>query len=472
MNLTFWDKPYRPILIFFIFLLMTSCSSTKKDFKESIAEAFHMVDVGDYEGAQLKALEAEQLLNDDSPLEDREVLSRIFGSIYYHQNSRDKAKEHISRALTYATEMQDTSLILINQFNLGLCAATTNEAISNFEHVCSLAQKAGNNLRHACAAEKLAQVYISTNDFTKAQQLLDSSVALSENNRTQLEEIAITQCRLWLAEGKYDDALEGYKTLCTDSLNVYGRLIRVNAIYDILLQKEDYRNALLYKDSVYLYTDSINRLDGRKQVEEIEKNYRSDIDRKNQNFRIFIVLFIVAILTILVILLFIAKNLRLRKRQVELADRISVLNARIAELHPKEEQLKDSDKTAFDDMLPVTQLIQQKFELSLEVFKSLEQYGVMKKLNLLRDFNSGNKAELKEVYDVIVGRFSDCCSDIRQTFSTMTNDDCIFCTMTFIGCSKEVISASMGASEEALRRRKSRIKQKLPESTFLFFFSR
>ena len=63
-------------------------------------------------------------------------------------------------------------------------------------------------------------------------------------------------------------------------------------------------------------------------------------------------------------------------------------------------------------------------------------------------------------------------SDIRQAFPGLTNDDCVFCTMNFMGCSKEFISHAMGSSEEALRRRKSRIKQKLPEDLFHFFFSK
>ena len=108
--------------------------------------------------------------------------------------------------------------------------------------------------------------------------------------------------------------------------------------------------------------------------------------------------------------------------------------------------------------------------LSFEVFKTLSQYETLRKLNLIRDISPEYKVEIKTVFDAIVGRFSGCCSDMRQAFPGMTNDDCVFCSLNLIGCSKEVISSAMGSSEEALRRRKSRIKQKLPEDLFRFFF--
>lgn len=289
----------------------------------------------------------------------------------------------------------------------------------------------------------------------------------------QRTEVDVTRCRLLLAEGNYDEALKGYEALATDSLNIYGRLIRVNAICDILAEQGDYRNALIYKDSMCIYTDSISKLDGTRQAEKTESDYRADMARKNLQFRILTWSSVGAIAAILIILFFVVKNLRLRKRQALLAAKIAALNARIAELRPKDSAHEDAEDTpASAHSSPVTGLIEQKFELSLEMFRSLPEYPLLGKLNLIHDLSAVNKTEVKAVYDVIVGRFADCCSDIHRAFPGMTNDDCIFCAMSFIGCSKEVMSAAMGSSEEALRRRKSRIKQKLPESAFLFFFAR
>lgn len=460
-------------IIFYLLPLLLLSSCSKSDNVDSImSEAFNLAQEGRYDEAQMKALEAEELLTDNASLENRESLARLYGLIFFQQNIRNKAKNNLQQALNYATELNDTSLIIMNLFNLGLCATTEEEAIPNFKQAAVLAEKTGSSLQQSSALEKLAQTHISIGDFSKAQQFLDEANELCENNNILQLEIATTQCRLWLAEKKYDAALQGYESINPDSLNVYGRLQRTSAIYDILVQQGDYKSALAYKDSIFIYTDSIRQLDGSKRVEDIEKSYHASIAEKNHRFQLLLWFATLTGTVILVILFFVLKTLRLKKHQIELNDKIYALNARIAELMPKSDEHNEQMGPTEKDIASISRLIEQKYKLSLEVFKSLPQYETLRKLNLIREMSNKNKAEIKSLYDSIVGRFSGCCSDTRQAFSGLTNDDCIFCTMNFVGCSKEVISTAMGSSEEALRRRKSRIKQKLPESIFVFFFQR
>lgn len=450
--------------------ISTSCSH-KQAPAVILKDAFNLANEGKYDEAQLKALEVEEQFTDKTSLEDRESLARLYGLIFFQQNIHDKAKDNLQQALKYATELNDTSLIATNLFNLGLCS-TTEDAVSNFKQAAELAEKTGSDLLQSSALEKLAQTYISTGDFGKAQQFLDKANEVCENNNTQQLEIVMTQCRLWLAEGKYDAALQGYKSINSELLNVYGRLQKVCAIYDILAQQGDYKNAIAYKDSIYTFTDSIKQLDGSKRVEEIEKSYRATIAEKNHKFQLLIWSAVLTVTVILIILFFVLKTLRLKKHQIELNDKIYALNAKIAELMPKTDENDEETEPAEEDIATISQLITQKYELSFKVFKNLPQYESLRKLNLIREMSSENKAEIKSLYDAIVGRFSGCCSDTRQAFPGLTNDDCVYCTMNYVGCSKEVISAAMGSSEEAIRRRKSRIKQKLPESIFMFFFSK
>lgn len=447
---------------------MTSCAHNHS-VSDIISEGFQLAKEGKYDEAQLKGLQAEELLKKDSQLTDHESLARLYGLIYFNQNIKDKAKKYLWEALKYAEEINDTSLIEMNLFNIGLCATTEKDAISNFVRAADMSHKSGNKALQSSALEKLAQVYISSNKYKEAQQFLDKASALCEDYSPQQGEIAMSQCRIWLAEGKYDMALHGYRSL--DSLNVNGCLLRAYGIHDILVHQGDYKNALAYKDSVYFYIDSIKKLDGTRQVDEIEKAYHANIKRKNQRFQILLYGSLSVLIAVLLILFFVLKTLRLKKHQVELNDEISALNARIVGLMPNNDNDK-AQEVPGEDLDSILLLIEQKYKLSLEVFKTLSQYETLRKLNLIRDINTENKAEVKSVYDAIVGRFSGCCSDIRQAFSGVTNDDCIFCTMNFIGCTKEVISSAMGSSEEALRRRKSRIKQKLPEDLFRFFFSK
>ena len=460
---------YINFLITLLFGLAVSSCTHSRSASDLISEGFHLANECKYDEAQLKGLQAEELLKNDSSLTDKESLARLYGLIYFNQNIKDKAKIHLGDALHYAEEINDTSLIEMNLFNIGLCATTEEEAVAIFERAADISHKSGNKSLQSSALEKLAQVYISSNKYEDAQKNLDEASALFQGNSPQQGEITITQCRLWLAEGKYDAALQGYRSL--DSLNINGCLLRASGILDILVHQGDYKSALAYKDSVYLYTDSIKRLDGTRQVEEIEQAFHANLKRKNQRFQILLWGSLSVLIVVLFILFFVLKALRLKKIQIKLNDEISALNARIAELMPNNDKEEAHDLPE-EDIDSILRLIEQKYELSLEVFKTLTQYETLKKLNLIRDITTENKAEVKSVYEAIVGRFSGCCSDIRQAFPGLTNDDCIFCTMNFIRCTKEVISSAMGSSEEALRRRKSRIKQKVPETLFRFFFSK
>ncbi|MDE6264404.1 MAG: hypothetical protein K2M11_04585 [Paramuribaculum sp.] len=424
------------------------------------------------EVAQVKALQLDELITDMSPLKDREAIVRLKGVICYNSNIRDDAEKYIQEALAFATEMKDSSLIAINMFNLGLCSNNSEIAIPRFESAASFALKSGYRDIQVASLEKLASVYLQINEFDKAQSCLDQASGLSIGDSAHNLEIEMTGYALLLAEGHIDDALQGYQSINADSLNVYGKLMKTNAIYDILLQKEEYKNALAYKDSVHFYEDSIRKLDGKKKVEEIEKNYHARIEQKAKRFTAMLWISASVVVVALVILFFILKNLKMKQRQVELMDKIADLNARIANLMSRRDCRDEQPTLSPESIVSISGLIEQKFDFAGEVFRSLPQFSLLKKLNLLHDLTPDNKAEVKIVYDALVGRFSDCCSDLRQTFTGMTNDDCLFCAMSFIGCNKEVISVAMGSSEEALRRRKSRIKQKMPEKTFRFFFSK
>lgn len=319
------------------------------------------------------------------------------------------------------------------------------------------------------ALEKLAQGYIYKQDFQRAQLSLDRAYRLAGGNSIMSQQIAFTQCELWLAEDSLDLALSGFKSIPADSCSIVGKLSRAHHIYGILYEKGDYKNALAYKDSVQQFTDSIRNIDGANRVQRIEEDYKQNVEKEQARFNTLLYTSVGVIGIIAIVLFFVLKNMRLKHRQVLLSNQIAELNVKLSALQPKEDNdgnTTDSNK----DTDGIIQLIMEKFRLSMEIFKTQAQYELLKKLNLIRDFDSTNKQEVKEVSAEIIGRFSDACASLRQTVLAMTNDDCLLCSMSYSGCSKEVISAMMGSSEEAVRRRKSRIKQKLPEVLFSFFF--
>lgn len=450
----------------FLFLLVISCSQDT-DIRLHLDAAQSMLFNKEYDATQSELLKAESMITENTSVSDKEYLERLKGMNHLELRVMDKAKVSLKKALDYSKQMKDTSRIIQNSFNLGLCNNTINEAIEIYEYVVELAEDREQTLLPD-ALEKLAQGYIFNNDFEKAQRSLDRAYKLTGNNSGMSQQIAFTQCKLWLAEGKLETALAGFRSIPADSCSMVGKLSRSEHIYNILYELGDYRDALAYKDSIWQFTDSIKNINGANRVQRLEEGYQRNVENERTRFNILLYSSLGAIATIAIVLFFVLKNLRLKRRQVLLSNQIAELNVKLSSLQPKEENdVESADNKDTDDIL---QLIMEKFRLSMEIFKTQPQYDLIKKLNLIRDFDSANKQEVKEVSAEIIGRFSDACASLRQTIPAMTNDDCLLCSMSYCGCAKEVISAIMGSSEEAVRRRKSRIKQKLPEVLFSFFF--
>lgn len=421
----------------------------------------------DFDAAQSELLKAGAMVSDNTSIQEMERLERLKGMNYLELRVMDKAKVSLQNAVDYSRQMNDTSRIIQNSFNLGLCDNTIDEAIEIYEYVAELSEDNEPDLLPD-ALEKLAQSYIFKHDFDNAQRSLDRAYRLTGNNSPMSQQIAFTQCELWLAEGKLKKALDGFRSIPADSCSMVGKLRRSEHICRILYELRDYRSALAYKDSIQLFTDSIKHIDGANRVQRLEEAHKRNMEKEQARFNALLYSSSGALVIIVTVLFFVLKNLRLKRRQVALLNRIAELNVKLSELQPKEGH--DGNTSGTDNTGSLQHLIMEKFRLSMEIFKTQPQFELLKKLNLIRDFDVVAKQEIRDVMSEIIGRFSDACASLRQAVPAMTNDDCLLCSMSCCGCSKEVISAMMGSSEEAVRRRKSRIKQKLTEPLFAFFF--
>lgn len=452
--------------LLFLFAVTASCSHDS-DLRSALDAAHEKFINNDFDDMQSLLLKAEDFITEDTPVSDKEYLERLKGINFLELRVMDKAKVSLQKALDYSKLMNDTSLIIQNSFNLGLCSNSTDEGIDIYEYIVELAEDS----KHAIlpdALEKLAQGYISRHDYTNAQRSLDRAYKLAENNHIISQQIAFTQCELWLAEGNRETALEGFRSIPTDSCSIIGKLVRANNIYNILYDLGDYKNALAYKDSVQQFTDSMKNIDGESRIQRIEEVYKQNEEKERRRFNGLLYSSSGAIAIIAVVLFFVLKNMGLKRKQVALSNRIAELNVKLSAMQQNEGH--GDNPIEINDTDSVQELIMEKFRLSTEILKTQPQYELLKKLNLTRDFDTADKQEIRDVSSEIIGRFADACSNLRQSVPSMTNDDCLLCSMSCCGCSKEVISAMMGSSEEAVRRRKSRVKQKLPEKLFVFFF--
>lgn len=121
-----------------LLVILVSCSS-KPDLQSVLDKVNADFLNKDYDAAQSNLLKAEALVDTDTPLSEKEYLERLKGLNYHALRVLDKAKVALQNALEYSKQIGDTSLIIMNSFNLGLCENTVDEAITLYEDVIEFA---------------------------------------------------------------------------------------------------------------------------------------------------------------------------------------------------------------------------------------------------------------------------------------------------------------------------------------------
>ena len=72
----------------------------------------------------------------------------------------------------------------------------------------------------------------------------------------------------------------------------------------------------------------------------------------------------------------------------------------------------------------------------------------------------------KEMRSAISSAFVDVMVNLKERYPTLTGDDVFYCVLSLLCCSKFVVMELMDATSDALKTRKSRIKNKIDAQIF------
>lgn len=168
-----------------------------------------------------------------------------------------------------------------------------------------------------------------------------------------------------------------------------------------------------------------------------------------------------ALIFMISLIIFLSRSRAMKSRQLKLIEKIARLNYRLVELEKRE-----TENQKPDTMDP----IMEKFRLTREFFFTLPQSELVNVLNMIPNPDDIPKEKLKALTESVTGTFAEVCANLRQAETDVTQDDAWLCVCTYIGLNKDVTGAMMRSSDDALRKRKSRIRQKLPPAMFELFF--
>ena len=447
-----------------IFISLVACNRSNQvsEYYSKIQKAENLISQDKNDEALSLLFELEN--NFDETIPDTfkyKVLSRI-GSIYYSDFKKDKADDYFKKALAVARKCGKDyeSMALWNR----CLTISDNDSILIYLKDCQdMSHASGSRYTEAMSGINLASAYIQTQNLDKASEILDTMEYVVGNDSVLINELANARLNYLISSKNFEYAKEILDAQNVRDLNLYGRLSRYQNLYVIEIGKGWYESALAYRDSIDGIRNNIDSISFDEKLSKAESEFTSKLDDEKRTREITAIIALCIIIILLVFLFAGIKRRLMMKKQLELNEQILKLNLKIAQLT---ESHDESDTVGQNDNTDIQPEVIEKLRLNKELFISQPIYGRLRQLNLKRDSETIDKAMAREVMDGVIGQFADVCTNLRQLYDGMTYDDVLYCAAIYVGFSKEVASVAFGSSEDALRRRKSRIKQKLPTAVF------
>ena len=446
-----------------MFLLLVACNSGHNaEIYRGLQRAEDLISEDKKDEALTQLFDLENNLNVNTPDTLKyKVLSRI-GSIYYSDFKKDKADDYFKKALAVARECgkEYESTALWNR----CLTISDNDSILIYLRECQdISHVSGLRYTEVMAGINLASAYIQIGNMDEAHEILDNMDRAVGSDSVLKIELANVKMNYLIGSNSFDKAKELLEEQNVIDLNLYGRLSRYRNLYAIEIGEGRYESALEYRDSIDEIKNRIDSISLDEKLSKTEQEFTSKLDKEKRNREITVIIGLCVIIILLVFLFAGVKRRLMMRKQIELNEQILKLNLRIAQLT---ESHNEGDTPANEVNADVQPEIIEKLRLNKELFMRKPIYSRLKQLNLKRDSDAIDKTAVKEILEGVIGQFADVCSNLRQLYPGMTSDDVLYCSIIYVGFSKEVASVAFGSSEDALRRRKSRIKQKLPQAVF------
>ncbi|MBO4995432.1 MAG: hypothetical protein J6C78_05645 [Muribaculaceae bacterium] len=446
-----------------IFLSLMACNGGHvSEIYRGLQKAEEFISDDKKEDALIQLFELENSIDATTPDTLKyKVLSRI-GGIYYSDLKEDKADEYFKKALAVARKCGN-GYLSVALWNRCLTLSDNDSILIYLKECHDISHASGTRYTEAMSGINLANAYIQIGNMDKAHEVLDNMDHVVGND--SVLEIELTNARLnyLIINKSFDKAKEILKAQDVRNLNLYGRFSRYRNLYAIEIGNGRYDKAIEYRDSIDEIKSEIDSISFDEKLSKTELEFASKLDKEKKDRDIAIIISLCVIILLSAFLFAGIKRRLIMRKQIELNEQILKLNLRIAQLTESHNEGDTPVNYVGADIQPE---VIEKLRLNKEMFISKPIYGRLKQLNLKRDSDAIDKKAVNEILECVIGQFADVCSTIRQLYPGMTSDDVLYCSIIYVGFSKEVASVAFGSSEDALRRRKSRIKQKLPPAIF------
>ena len=400
-----------------------------------------------------KALKTMEHIDNDTLRID--VYNRVASSYYLTElkDKNDSATVYFNKMLELAIATKDTRNIINAYNNLGavlLMQGKTDEALEMFNRSHGVPNQ---------ISKDVAVYYYNCSRCYENKNMWDSCI------------VAIHRSLAYYDSTKYNARANLYRRL----YNAEKHLRRLD-------------QACLYADSAMEYSDRNLEEQQREDIRSVTERYQHG--KYTNDLRLQRTHWLIVVLVVIVVfgLLFLGMMFRNKHRMVGLQRRMEALNLRVVREEARkqasaniqhsvsttgvgEETQQPTEDAEWTEEKEenLSALYLEQFKVSKEIFQARPAYSKIRQLRYHTDKNYLPDEERLPLIDSVLEVFIDQLQKLVATYPELTEDECIYALLIFVGCNNATASIITKTSEVTLRKRRSRFKQKTSEQVFNLF---
>lgn len=445
------------------------------------------------------------------------LISSRLGTLYGYQDLAGHALKSYQRACQYAVLSGDSSCLSYAYSYMGRAYGMQNDwenAIKSYKKGEDIALSTNNKSALSLSLSECAAIYIQIRSFDKAKECINRIITnVQDENLKGRTKVYLEIGNLYRLMSRYDSA-----TVYLQKALLYENLYTKQSVYQCLYylyeEQQNYEKAIYYNNLYWANTDSINKISNKEVILEVESKYNHeklekensllllDKERKAKRALCSIVIFLFLLSVIIIIyqrrllkkdkeVLAIRKELDTLTKESEKNEKSICMNQKkidslVKLLDEKKKELEDTanleleknnlikENTALKgrneklqrDIQSKLILLSQRDEEFAAYKKNMEKKetipNILVRLNKEKDVLQENDwEELELMVNVVAQDFN---HRLLKNYPMLSINDIRFCSLIKLGYTLTDISVFLGVQEEAVLKRKQRIKKRIDVS--------
>lgn len=459
-----------PLII--ITIAFSACGDKQDRAKEACEKAGELMKgQQNWNEAAKELLYSLSLQDDEKPTSLLVMTYQRLSRVYWEQDFKDKALAYALKGLEHAKQLDDEKLLCSSLNRAAACYYTIGKRdsarILYKESLAKVIVKHDTTAILSCY-NNLGAVAIDDKKYEEALTYFDKSVDYKDGkNKKDQFLYHYNRSRCFEGMKHWDEcAVEIRKSLdVVDTKDYEAQQKLFQRLYNANVYLGKTADACLCADSAFRYANAAFNFKQREEMKHLteqhqQEQYETELELQRTHWLLVVVNVVFIFAIVLVVIMY-----RNKKRVVNLQQRMESLKVKVVREEQKRDNPQEEEWTSEKEE-NLEQLYLEQFKVSRDIFRSRPTYNKLRQLKYHTDKSYLPDEERLPLIDGVLEVFLDQLQKLRAQYPELTEDECLYAVLIFVGCNNATASMLTKTSEATLRKRRSRFKQKTTEQVF------